>query len=156
MIKTFLVIALIALAGCSSASPVVEAPATPSTLLLPAGPAPTQTPSFMFIGELVGASINNGNTWVAVAELTVLDGAEEPVAGVIVSGEWDEGDTEEASCTTDEAGTCELESDSLRKRVPRAVLEITALDHDNLEYRPNLDVVDDPEERPRQLAISKP
>lgn len=156
MIKRFLVIALIALAGCSSASPTVEAPATPSTLLLPAGPAPTQTPSVMFIGELVGTGINNGNTWIAVAELTVLDGAGEPVAGVIVSGEWDEGDTEEASCTTDEDGTCELESDSLRKRVPSAVLEIADLDHDNLEYRSDLDVVDDPEERPRQLAISKP
>jgi hypothetical protein len=125
-------------------------------MLLPAKPEPTQAPNIMFIGELNTTSINNGNTWIAVADLTVLDDAGEPVAGVTVSAEWVEGDTEEASCTTDADGTCELESDSLRKRVPRAVLEITALDHDDLEYRPDLDAVDEPEEQPRQLAILKP
>ena len=110
----------------------------------------------MFIGELAGSSINNGNTWVAVVEVTVLDESGDPVPDTLVSGEWDLGDGGSVSCRTDAGGTCELESNSLRKRIPQTVLEITGLEHGNLVYQPDLDEVDDPGERPRELVVRKP
>jgi hypothetical protein len=156
MTRYLLFLAMAALAGCSGGAPTVDAPATPSTILLPAEPAPSEALGIMFIGELAGTAVNDGNTWVAVANVTVLDGAGEPVPDVRVSGEWDPGDTGEVFCTTDEAGTCDLESDSLRKRVPLAVLRITAIEHRRLTYHPNLDEADASPEQPRELIVRKP
>jgi hypothetical protein len=110
----------------------------------------------MFIGKLEGSATNEGNTWLAQAAVTVLDGGNQPVAGAVVSGKWSEGDSETTSCLTDETGACEMESDSIRKRVSRAVLEITNLEHESLTYFPEFDQVDNPEDQPRVITISKP
>ena len=109
----------------------------------------------MFIGHLSGSPINQGSTWVAVVEVTILDNDSAPVAGVRIAAEWDEGDTDGTACTTDENGGCELESGSIRKRVSQTVLEITDVSHDELTYSPELDDVADPA-RPRELTIRKP
>ncbi|NNC91757.1 MAG: hypothetical protein HKN80_04635 [Acidimicrobiia bacterium] len=154
MMKRLLILALMALSACSGGSPTVVDPPTPSTILLPAEPAPDSTT--MFIGELRGFAINEGNTWVAAAEVTILDGEDEPVTGVLISGKWDEGETDTTACTTVDAGTCELESGSIRKRVGQAVLEITHVEHDVLNYDRKLDLVDEPEDQPRELTIRKP
>ena len=69
MTRYLFVLALAALAACSGPTPAVE---TPSTILLPADPVPSEEPNTMFIGELDGSSLNDGNTWVAVVEVTVL------------------------------------------------------------------------------------
>lgn len=151
MIRRILILGLVVLAGCSEAAPTVE---PPSTILLPADPDPS--PSAMFIGELAGSAINEGNTWSARASVTVLDGDREPVANAVISGEWSEGDTETAACTTDEIGTCEIESDSLRKRVSHAVFEITNLEHARLTYLPEPDQLEDPDDQPRVITIHKP
>ncbi len=110
----------------------------------------------MFIGELGAAAIRQGNTWVAVAEVTVLDGDDQPVAGALVSGAWDEGDTDTTACITDQSGRCELESGSIRRRVSQTTVAITDVEHDELSYQPELDAVDNPEDQPRELAIRKP
>lgn len=110
----------------------------------------------MFIGELAGFAVNQGSTWVAHVVVTVLDADDEPVAGAMVSGAWSEGDTDTASCTTDETGACELESDSIRKRVSTVVFEIINLEAESLSYLPELDNVGDPGEQPRSISIAKP
>ncbi len=126
----------------------------PPTILLPTDTEPG--PAVMFIGELDGFAINQGPTWVAQAAVTVLNSEEQPVSGTVVSGNWSEGDTETTSCTTDEAGTCELVSDSIRKRVPKIVFEITDLQNESLAYLAGLDDVDSPEDQPRTITIRKP
>ena len=153
MIRRILILGLVVLAGCSGAAPAVER-AEPSTILLPSGPDPF--PKAMFIGELEGSATNEGNTWLARAAVTVLDGANQPVAGTVVSGKWSEGDSETTSCLTDKTGTCEMERDSIRKRVSHAVLEITNLEHGSLTYLPEFDQVDNPEDQPRVITIRKP
>lgn len=110
----------------------------------------------MFIGELQGFPVNEGNSWMAVAEVTILDDDDEPVAGVRISGEWDEGDAEATACTTDDTGTCDLESGSIKKRVGQTVFEITDIEHDALTYHPELDRIADPEDPQRELQIRKP
>jgi hypothetical protein len=153
MIQRILILGLVVLAGCSGAAPAVER-AEPSTILLPSGPDPAS--KAMFIGELAGSSTNQGSTWLARAEVTVLDGGNQPVAGTVVSGNWSEGDDEASSCLTDETGTCEIKSDSIRKRVSHTVLEITNLEHESLTYFPEFDQVDNPEDQPRVISIRKP
>lgn len=154
MTRYLLILAMVALAGCSGSPPQTETIPVPSSILLPA--SDTAVPPVMLIGELLGSSINDGNTWRGVAEVTMLTVDGEPVAGAMVSGTWDEGDTEHASCTTNEAGTCRLESDSLRKRVSETVLEITEIEHSEFSYRADLDMVDEPEAQPRELTVRKP
>jgi hypothetical protein len=110
----------------------------------------------MSIAELTGSNINHGNTWVAVAEVTVVDSQDDPVAGVEVSGKWDEGDIENPTCTTDKTGKCELESGSIRKRVSQTIFEIIGLEHDVLSYDPDLDAVDSLESQPSDITIRKP
>jgi hypothetical protein len=154
MIRRFLILTLMGLTACSGGSPTVVASTTPPTILLPAEPAPD--PTILFIGELHGFAVNEGNTWVAVAEVTILNGEDEPVAGARISGEWDEGGTETSACTTDDTGTCDLESGSIRKRVGQTVLEITDIEHDQRTYHPELDQVENPEGQPRELKIRKP
>ena len=48
-----------------------------------------------------------------------------------------------------------MESGSIRKRVGQAVFEITDIEHDELTYHPELDLVEDPEDQPRELTIRK-
>ena len=153
MIQRTLILTLVVLAGCSGAAPAVER-AEPSAILLPSGPDPA--PDAMFIGELAGSSTNEGNTWLARAAVMVLDGANQPVAGAVVSGKWSEGDSETTSCLTDETGSCEMERNSIRKRVSHAVLEITKIEHGSLTYFPEFDQVDNPEDQPRFITIRKP
>ena len=87
---------------------------------------------------------------MAVARLTVLDGDGEPVAGALVTGEWNEGDTDAGACTTNETGSCELESGSMRKRVSQATFRITDVSHESLSYDPDVDDAD------RDLTVRKP
>lgn len=150
MITRLLLGGLLTLAACSGGTPA-ETPAIPSTILLPAETDPS--PSVMVLGELTGLALNHGNTWVAVAQVTVLDGGQEPVAGALVTGEWNEGDADTDACTTDETGTCELESGSMKKRVLQATLEITDVSHESLSYDPDLD---DSPDRNWDLTIRKP
>jgi hypothetical protein len=154
MIRRAFILALFVLAGCSGGSPTGEPPTVPSTILLPADSAPASTA--MFIAELHGLTINQGNTWLAQVAVTVRDADNEPVEGVLVTGAWSEGDTETTACTTDQTGTCDQESDPIRKRVGQTVFEITGLEHGWREYRPDLGRVDSPEEEPRTIIIRKP
>ena len=152
MIRRALIFGLVVLAGCSEAAPTVE-PSEPSTILLPAASDVTQ--EAMFIGEVDVSTINEGSTWVAEVVVAVRDSENQPVAGAVISAEWSEGDTEATVCTTDNEGMCEFESGSIRKRVANAVLEITDIQHDSLTYVPELDEVDNPQDQPRVITVSK-
>jgi len=154
MLRRVLIPCVVVLAGCSGSPTVIESVPPSSIILLPDAPDPVA--SGMFLADLEGSAINNGNTWVAVTRVVVLDDGYEPVAGVLVAGEWSEGADEEAACTTDADGECDLESDSIKKRVGSAELEITTVEHDSLDYEPDLDDDFDPDETPLVVTVSKP
>lgn len=149
MIKRTVILGFAVLAGCSGAA--VQS-TQPSTILLP---ATEPTALGMSISDLEGKSINDGNTWHAEIVVTMVDSDQEPVAGVTVSGEWSEGEDASVSCTTDENGVCEFESDSIRKRVGDVVFEITGLEHNSLEHLPEFDAVDYAEGENPSITVRK-
>lgn len=154
MSRRLFVVGLIVLAGCSSQAPVVE-PSDTSILLLPSQ-STVPEPAGVYVADLTGSAINQGNTWVALAEILIIDDAGTPVGDVLVAGAWSEGGEEEAACTTATDGTCEVESDSIRKRVGSATFEILGVEHATLQYQPGLDEEYDPENGPVSLTVDKP
>lgn len=154
MLRRALIPFVIVLAGCSGSPTVVDSVPPSSIILLP--DAPDLAPEGMFVAEFQGSAINDGNTWVAVGRVLVLDDADHPVAGALVTGEWSEGENEGAACTTDADGECDLESDSIQKRVGSAELEVTNVEHDSLAYLPELDDDFDPDGESLAVTVFKP
>jgi len=66
----------------------------------------------------IGAAIKKaGRTVGALATVAIVDGAGQPLAGVVVSGHWDGGAHDLDSGTTDGAGRVTLASDKTKTAV---------------------------------------
>jgi hypothetical protein len=75
---------------------------------------------------LEGSSANNGSTWTANVQVTVLnDGS--PVSGVNVVGAWSNGATGTDSCTTDASGVCTIAKTGIPKRTGSVTCTVTEL-----------------------------
>lgn len=127
----FLGLALV-VGACSDGTSSTDAPVIPPTILLPASTSPV--PTTLFLGEINATPVNQGPTWLAQVAVSVVASDDQPVAGALVIGRWSGGEIEVASCTTDIAGVCVLESSSIRKRVGSVELTITDIEHNTLSH----------------------
>lgn len=66
--------------------------------------------SLLHVGNLDRASTKGGGSWTAYVRVTVHAGDEVARQGALVSGTWDteSGRVEQADCTTDASGVCEI------------------------------------------------
>ena len=139
------------LTACSSQA---TAPTTPSTILLPETSVPAAR-SFHF-HDVASDAINDGNTWRARVTVAASDDTGEPVEGAHVVGRWSADADWPAECTTAGDGSCDIESDSLRKRTATVELEIYEVEHARLTYAPERNAVPDPDQRPLTVVVRKP
>ncbi|MGI9647588.1 MAG: hypothetical protein ACR2OI_03620 [Acidimicrobiia bacterium] len=155
-IRCSLVALILLAAGCSGGTASPDPAVVPSTILLPPADAEADAEAdAIFVAALTSTPVNQGPTWLARVVVTVADNDGEPVANALVTGEWDVGEGEPGSCTTDSAGECALESPPVRKRVADVELAITGIDHDALTHDAGLDA-SGPDQDPGTVTISKP
>lgn len=91
-----------------------------------AGEPPPTGPG-VHVGDLDGASLNQGSAWVAQVTVYVHDETHLSAAGTLtVQGIWSGGFAGSASCVT-EAGQCTVSSDAIPKRNASATFRVTGI-----------------------------
>jgi hypothetical protein len=80
------------------------------------------------VGDLDGEKQDAGRgRWNAVVTITVHDGNENPVAGVLASGVWSNGATGSGECTTGSDGRCEIVKSNLKNSVSAVTFSLDGL-----------------------------
>ena len=114
------------------------------------------TATGMHIGDLDGASVNNGSTWTASVTITVHDAGESLVSGATVNGTWSGGLTGTGTCTTDGSGQCSLTISGIRKRDGSVTFTVAGAVHASLTYNAADNHDPDGDSNGTAIAISKP
>jgi hypothetical protein len=100
-------------------------------------PAPTNTPApdgTLHISDLDGAGSNQGSKWTALVTITVVDSTGSPVANSTVSGNWSNGASGSASCTTNSSGQCTVTKSDIPKKQSSVTFSVTNVSHSTLSY----------------------
>ncbi|HEX9839541.1 MAG TPA: Ig-like domain-containing protein, partial [Anaerolineales bacterium] len=105
------------------------------------GAAPTRTPTSppgatntMHIGDLDGTSTKQGNKWTANVTITVHDTNHNPVANATVTGNWSNGATGTASCTTGSNGQCSVNKSGIRGGKSSVTFTVNNVTRSNYTY----------------------
>jgi hypothetical protein len=116
--------------------PTTEPTFTPTPTPTAVPPSPTPTATFgsgtMHIGDLDGASLNNGRTWTPVVTITVHDSTGTPLANATVNGAWS-GDGS-GFCTTNGSGQCSINGPDLRKNIGSIDFTVTGVSASGFTY----------------------
>lgn len=134
----------------ATASPTPEPTSTPTATATP-GSATT-----MHVGDLDGASINNGSTWTANVTITIHDNNHDPVSSATVSGSWSNGASGSANCTTNSSGQCTVSVSGIPKRNNSATFTVSNVSHATLSYNSGANHDPDGDSNGTAITISKP
>jgi hypothetical protein len=99
------------------------------------GPEPDPDPEplgSVHIGDLDGAAAVQRNQWQGRVTATVLDAADAPVSGAVVSGTWTTTGSQ-VSCTTAADGTCTV-TEGARKGTDSLTFTVSAVHQTGLDY----------------------
>lgn len=105
----------------------------------------------MRIGDL-----NEGKNWTAYAAILVDTTTGLPVADAVVWGEWGNGATGTASCTTDSNGRCIVSIEGLSQGTPSVTFTVQNVTHSTLTYDPSANVDPDGNSNGTVIVIHKP
>ena len=86
----------------------------------------------MHVGDLDGASTSQQNKWTATVTITVHDIDHGPVAGVAMSGSWNDGAA--GSCTTNASGQCAVSRSGIPKNTNGASFTVTSVARSPFTY----------------------
>ncbi|HEX6387728.1 MAG TPA: hypothetical protein VF177_23920, partial [Anaerolineae bacterium] len=118
--------------------PTATLTATPSPTPEPTNtPTATATPgsaTTIHVGDLDGASVNDGKTWIAYVTITIHDNNHNPVSNATVSGSWGNGASGSASCATNGSGQCTVSVSGIRKNVSSVTFTVNNVSHSTLSY----------------------
>ncbi|MCK5711289.1 MAG: S8 family serine peptidase, partial [Hyphomicrobiaceae bacterium] len=90
---------------------------------------PPPPPSVAHIASLAGSSVGNGATWTATVTVTLHDDSGDPLAGELVTGQWETaGDFISDSCmtTTEDCGGCSVSPGGIRRREGSTLFSVTS------------------------------
>jgi bacillolysin len=103
----------------------------PATVLITVTAQPT-----MHVGDLDGASANNGKTWTATATVQIDDEGHGPVGGATVTGVWTGGASGASSCVSGANGRCSISATGIAKKSANATFSVTGVAHATHVYAP--------------------
>jgi PKD repeat protein len=110
----------------------------------------------MHVGDLDGASANNGSTWTANITITVHDEGHGALSSATVSGSWSNGTTGNASCVTNGGGTCTVSKTGIPKRTGTVQFTVGNLTHASLTYASGSNHDPDGSSNGTSVTVSKP
>jgi calcineurin-like phosphoesterase family protein len=124
--------------------PAGSAPIPSATLTPTSGPGPTvtrtptrtptSTSSTMHIGDLDGAGTKQSGQWTATVTLTVHDANHNPVANATVSGNWSNGASGTATCTTGSNGQCNVSKSGISNGTSSVTFTVNNVTRTNFTY----------------------
>ncbi len=150
---------------------------TPTNTLLPptatytptptnTSPAPSHTPTATFtssptpqilhVGDLDGATTLNGSKWTARITITIHDAAHKPVSGVAANGNWSNGASGRASCTTGTNGQCTISKSNITNKITNVTFTISSLIKTGWAYSSVANHDPDGDSNGTQIIIRKP
>lgn len=110
----------------------------------------------MHVGDLDGNSINNGRTWTAEVTILIVDNNGSPVGNATVNGNWSNGASGSANCTTNASGTCTVSMSGIRKNVRSVDFTVTNVTHSTLTYNPAANTDPEGDSDGTTITVSKP
>lgn len=110
----------------------------------------------MHVGDLDGASVNNGSTWTANVTITVHDEGHGGLSSATVSGTWSNGTTGNASCVTSGSGTCTVSKTGIPKRTGSVQFTVGNVTHATLTYASGANHDPDGSSNGTAVTVSKP
>jgi len=127
------------------------------------GPAPTRTPTSgpgvtttMHIGDLDGASTKQGTKWTANVTITVHDANHNPLANATVTGNWSNGATGTASCTTGSNGMCSVNKSGIRTGKSSVTFTVNNVTRSSYTYASASNHDPDGSSNGTKIVVSKP
>lgn len=127
--------------GCGECIP---APGQPRQFNPPAAPLPPSEPTDdlppsnpeAIVASLTATTGSGpGTQWKAIVTITVVDGANAPIANALVSGTFTEGGNGTMSCTTNASGQCTITSGNIVKSRPSTTFTVTDVSHSAYTYQ---------------------
>lgn len=119
--------------------------------------APTPVASTLHISDIDGSSNKEGSRrWRVNITLHVNDNLGAPVANAAVSGDWSNGLSGSASCTTDSNGMCVIQSDKIKNRKSSVTFSVTAIQHNTLNYNAVDNTDPENDSNGTQITVQKP
>jgi hypothetical protein len=115
--------------------------------------------SQIHIGDLDGFPQNNGNTWSATVDITVVDGSNTPVNGATVVGTWNVSGLNSNTCTTGEGGgngTCIVLFPSLKKATRSVTFTVTSVTLSGRTYSASANTDPDGSSNGTTIVVNKP
>lgn len=100
----------------------------------------SDAPATMHVADLSGSSTSLGRTWTATVTIIVVDSAGNLLRDATVIGDWSQGTLASGSCTTDDAGQCNVTSGSILKRQGSVTFTVTGATHATFTYDPTANV----------------
>lgn len=110
----------------------------------------------MHVGDLDGASINNGSTWTAQVTILVVDNNGTPVANATVSGNWSNGASGSANCSTNSSGLCTVSIGGIHKRNGSVTFMVSNVTHSTLTYDSAANTDPDGDSNGTTITVQKP
>jgi hypothetical protein len=124
------------------------------------GTTPTNTPTSggtaMHVGDLDGTSTSQGGRWTATVTITVHDANHNPVANVTVTGNWSNGATGTASCTTGSNGQCSVNKSNIRNAKKSVTFTVNNVTRTNYTYASASNHDPDGISNGTKIIVSKP
>jgi len=124
------------------------------------GPTPTRTPTasastVMHIGDLDGSSTGSGK-WSATVTITVHDANHNPIANATVSGNWSNGASGSASCTTNSNGQCSVTKNGILKGKRSVTFTVNNLTRSASTYNSSNNHDPDGSSNGTKITVAKP
>lgn len=154
-------------ADCTTGGPTPTPTATGTTTTTPSPtatatntPTPTATSQAtgMHVGDLDGVSVltNNNSRWKATVTITVHDASHGVVSGAKVNGNWSNGATGNATCTTNAAGQCTVIKTRLRLNVNSVRFNVTKVTKSGMTYSAASNHDPDSDSNGTYIIVNKP
>jgi hypothetical protein len=116
----------------------------------------TDVGSTIHIGDLDGASTNQGSTWTATVTITVHDALHGPVADATASGSWNGAVSGSGSCTTNGSGQCTVAQSGIHKRFGSVTFSVDNVIHATLTYSAGDNHDPDGDSSGTSITVAKP
>jgi bacillolysin len=110
----------------------------------------------MHVGDLDGASANNGKSWTATVTAQVDNESHGTVAGATVTGSWTGGASGSASCVTAANGRCSVTKSGIPKKAASAAFTVTNVTHATRTYVPGANHDPDGDSTGTSITVAKP
>jgi hypothetical protein len=110
----------------------------------------------MHVGDLDGASMNQGSTWTAQVTVSVHDQNHAPLSGATVQGAWSNGASGTVNGPTGADGTCAFQVSGIAKRTGSVTFSVTGISHAESVYEATANHDPDGDSDGTVITILKP